>query len=284
MTRPVTRLPSVRPDAKGSSPLQRALAGARREDRCALILSAVAGFPDQATSRAVQHLFAQSADMVQLRVPHLDMVRDGPAVRQAARTALQAGFRMPQLFAAAQELTASTGVAVLVSSHWQPVHAYGAARFAQHAAHAGICAVLIRDLPLDQAGPWRAIAHCAPLGTAALLAPTVQPDRLARIVSHATGLIYVPATTGLTGNTEPIGPHLPTLTGRVRALTSLPVAAATGLSAPSQVRTAAAWVDAVVVGSAVLRRIQAEPRAPIAVAASAARDFAAALRPKGPGT
>ncbi|MCW8101721.1 tryptophan synthase subunit alpha [Streptomyces tauricus] len=263
-----------------SSRLQRALSGAQRTDRCALILSTVVGFPDRLTCRSVLHLLAQSADIVQLRIPHLDMVRDGLAVRQAARTALQAGFRTPDVFAAARELATGTRAAVLISSHWQPVHVYGAARFAQHAANAGVDAVHIRDLPLDQAGPWRAIARTTGLGTIPLLSPTVAPDRLARIVGHATGLIYAPATTGLTGNTEPIGNHLTSLVSQVRALTSLPVAAAVGLSAPDQVRTAAAWVDAVAVGSAVVRRIQSEPQAPLAAAAAVARTFAAALRPK----
>ncbi|MBQ0850358.1 tryptophan synthase subunit alpha [Streptomyces sp. NPDC057621] len=281
-------VPAARVDGFGpvvgssSSRLQRALSGARRLDRCALILSAVVGFPDRLTCRSVLHLLAQSADIVQLRIPHLDMVRDGLAVRQAARTALQAGFRMPDVFAAARELGRGTRAAVLISSHWQPVHDYGAARFAQHAADVGVDAVLIRDLPLDHAGPWRAIARTTGLGTIPLLAPTTTPDRLARIVGHATGLIYAPATTGLTGNAEPVGPHLPDLTSQVRALTSLSVAAATGLSTPDQVRTAAAWVDAVVVGSAIMRRIQAEPQTPLAAAAAAARDFAAALYPKAP--
>ncbi|WP_413754802.1 tryptophan synthase subunit alpha [Streptomyces sp. MMBL 11-3] len=270
----------MRPDAHGSLRLQLALAAVRRRLRCALILSTVAGFPDPLTSRAVQHLLAQSADVIQLRVPHPDMVRDGPAMRQAARTALQAGFHMPHLFDAAQELTIGTRIPVVVSSHWQPVHTYGAARFAQHAAAAGVGAVLIRDLPLDQAAPWRAIARTAGLGTIPLLAPTVEPDRLARITAHATGLIYASATSGLTGNTEPVGTHLPTLSSQVRDLTPVPVAAAVGLSTPDQVRTTAAWVDAVVVGSAVVRRIQATPHAPAAAAASAARAFAAALRPR----
>ncbi|MFE7077346.1 tryptophan synthase subunit alpha [Streptomyces sp. NPDC057620] len=274
---PVTRLG---PAPGGSSRLHHALTRAQRHDRCALILSLPVGFPDRQTGRSVLHLLAQSADIVQLRVPHLDMVRDGLAVRQAARTALQGGFRMPDVFAAARELETATRAAVLVSSHWQPVHDFGAARFAQHAADAGVDAVLIRDLPLDQAGPWRAIARTAGLGTIPLLSPTVAPDRLARIVGHATGLIYAPATTGLTGNTEPLGNHLPALVSQVRTLTSLPVAAAIGLSTPDQVRTAAAWVDAVAVGSAVIRRIQTDPRSPLAAAAGAARDFAAALRPK----
>ncbi|MFF3489372.1 tryptophan synthase subunit alpha [Streptomyces sp. NPDC002701] len=281
MTLSAVPAPRVRrPDPSGSLRLQLTFADTRRQERCALILSTVAGFPDPLTGRAVQHLLAQSADIVQLRVPHVDMVRDGPAVRQAARTALQAGFRMPETFAAAQELTAGTRVPVVISTHWQPVHTYGAARFAHHAAAAGVGAVLIRDLPLDQARPWRAIARTASLGTIPLLAPTVKPDRLERIVTHATGLIYASATTGLTGNTEPVGSHLPALISQVRDLTTLPVAATTGLSTPNQVRTAAAWVDAVVVHSAVIRRIQAEPRAPIAAAASIARTLAAALRPK----
>ncbi|MEU0038289.1 tryptophan synthase subunit alpha [Streptomyces sp. NPDC006333] len=270
------------PGACGAgSRLHQVITAAQAQDRCALGMYLPVGYPNRLIGMDALHLLAQSADVLELGVPYADGVLDGPVIQHASRTALDAGFRIEDLFAAARELSSSSRAALVAMSYWQPVHAYGPLRFATAAAAAGIDAVLIPDLPIEEAtSSWTAAARATGLGTIPLVSHRTQPDRLARIVAAATGMLYAAATDGVTGNPQPVSPRLPDLIARIRGLASLPVAAGIGISTPAQARTAAAWADVVVVGSAVIRRMQASPRAQTAAAAAAGRDFAAALRPR----
>ncbi|MFJ4836250.1 tryptophan synthase subunit alpha [Streptomyces sp. NPDC088747] len=265
--------------SRSSTRLDRVLETSRVQGRVALGLYLPVGYPTPATGLNALHLLAQTADVIELGVPYRDGVLDGPVFQQASHTALNAGFRMEHLFEAARELSATSPTALLVMSYWQPLHAYGPARFPREAAAAGIDGVLVPDLPLEEAALWLAAARTSGIATIPLVSRRTAPARLARIVAEATGMLYAPATDGVTGNSQPLSPHLPDLIARLHLLTSLPVAAGIGISTPAQARTAAAWADVVMVGSAVMRRIQASPHAPTAAAAAAARDFAAALRP-----
>ncbi|MEU1500523.1 tryptophan synthase subunit alpha [Streptomyces sp. NPDC005732] len=267
--------------ASAGSRLQQAIASAQAADRCALGTYLPVGYPNRLIGMDALHLLAQSADVIELGVPYADGLLDGPVVQQASRTALDAGFRIEDLFAVARELSTSSSAALVAMSYWQPVHAYGPLRFAAAAAAAGVDAVLIPDLPMEEAtASWTAAARATGLGTIPLVSHRTRPDRLARTVAAATGMVYAAATDGVTGNPQPVSPRLPGLVARIRDLSSVPVAAGIGISTPAQARTAAAWVDVVVVGSAVIRRMEASPRAQTAAAADAGRDFAAALRPR----
>ncbi|MFG2425657.1 tryptophan synthase subunit alpha [Streptomyces sp. NPDC048448] len=267
------------PSGPGSR-LQQVITAAQAHDRCALGMYLPVGYPNRLIGMDALHLLAQSADVIELGVPYADGVLDGPVIQQASQTALDAGFRMEDVFAAARELSTTSSTALVVMSYWQPVHAYGPLRFAAAAAAAGIDAVLIPDLPIEEAAPWLAAAWATGLGTIPIVSHRIQPDRLARTVAAATGMLYAAATDGVTGNPQPVSPRLPGLITRIRNLTSLPVATGIGISTPAQARTAAVWADVVVVGSAVIRRMEASPRAQTAAAAAAGRDFAAALRPR----
>ena len=275
---PLPWVPHGTEQASAGSRLQQVITAVQAQDRCALGTFLPVGYPNRLTSVDALHLLAQSADVIELGVPYAGGVLDGPVVQQASQTALDAGFRMEDVFAAARELSSTSPTALVAMSYWQPVHAYGPLRFATAAAAAGIDAVLIPDLPIEEATPWLAAAWATGLGAIPLVSHRTQQDRLARTVAAATGMLYAAATDGVTGNPEPVSPRLPGLITRLRNLTSLPVATGIGISTPAQARTAAIWADVVVVGSAVIRRMQARPRGEIAGAAAAGRDFAAALR------
>ncbi|MER7688812.1 tryptophan synthase subunit alpha [Streptomyces sp. NPDC097610] len=277
---PVSAPPWWRPSIAGAS-LQRAIEAAQAKERCALATYLPVGYPDRIRGMDALHLLARTADVIKLGVPHPDGAFDGPVIKEASRTALAEGFRMEDLFAAARELSAnsaSSAAALLVTSYWQPIRAYGPARFTAQAAAAGISGVLVPDLPIEEARPWLDAARSAGLAAIPLVSPRTAPGRLAAITAAATGMVYAPATDGVTGNGGPISPRLPGLVAHLRSLTHLPIAAGIGISTPAQARTAATWADLVVIGSAVIRRMHAQPNAPADAAAAAARAVTDAIR------
>jgi len=88
-----------------------------------------------------------------------------------------------------------------------------------------------------------------------LVAPTTSRERIKQIVSRADGFIYYVSREGVTGErdalSETIGEHV----AMIRRETDLPVAVGFGISNAAQAAQVASVADAVVVGSAIVRRI-----------------------------
>lgn len=255
------------------------LAASRAQRRAALGLYLPVGYPSASASAEALHALARSADVLELGVPHHACHLDGPLIQQAAAQALAEGaFRMRDLFTITAELSANTAAALVVMTYWSPVAQFGARRFAELFKAAGGDAVLIPDLPEAAVTAWQKAARDAGLHTIPLVPPQASPAHLATIGAAYSGMVYTPAAPGRTGSQLPLSPHLPRRVHRLRTATGLPVALGIGISTPAHAEQAAAVADAVVVGSAVIRRMRAAPNTPIAAAAAAARDFADAVR------
>ncbi|MFJ8158380.1 tryptophan synthase subunit alpha [Streptomyces sp. NPDC094468] len=265
------------PPSWAAARLAYALDTSRDQQRAALGLYLPVGYPTRELSLDALHLMAQSADILELGIPHQSPM-DGPVIQRAATQALESGFRMDDVFAAATELTASTTVALTAMSYWDPIREYGPVAFARRFAAAGGGAVLVPDLPDADAWSWQRTAHQEGLYTIALVPAHASAQHLAALGTQTSGMVYAPATAGRTGTRRPLSRHLPRLVDRLRTATGLPVAVGIGLTTPARAAKASAYADVVVVGTAVIRCMQTQPHRPALAAADASRDFAAAIR------
>ncbi|MEU7072907.1 tryptophan synthase subunit alpha [Streptomyces narbonensis] len=239
--------------------MTQALAHARRRGRAALAAYLPAGYPTFAQSLDTLHLLATTADVLEIGLPYTDPLMDGPVIQHAAEQALRAGFRTEHLFTIVRELAAASRTALVVMTYWQPVHHFGPRRFAQRLAAAGGTGVIIPDLPVDEATEWLDAAHEHHLDTVFVVAPNATDQRLARVCAAASGMVYAPATTGVTGAQGPLHPDLPAFVNRLRTLTHLPVGVGIGVSTPAQAALVGTYADAVIVGSAFIRAIDSAP-------------------------
>jgi tryptophan synthase alpha chain len=235
---------------------------APRAQRAALIPYLTGGFPDRETSaRLVVELIAAGADIVELGVPFSDPIADGPVVQRSTHEALAAGVTPDDVFGIAA--THSAAAPFVLLTYLNPVLAYGPARFFARAAASGVEALVIPDLPLDEAaGPAAAVGADAG-GLAALAAahgvalvplatPTSTDARLDLVAEAATAFVYCVAVTGVTGARADVGDELPALIERLRARTDVPLAVGFGISTPEQAARVADLADGVIVGSALI--------------------------------
>ena len=75
------------------------------------------------------------------------------------------------------------------------------------------------------------------------------------VAEQASGFIYCISVTGVTGSRQTIGAEVDSLLGRIRAMTSTPLALGFGLSKPEHLLSLHGKVDAAIVGSALLEAI-----------------------------
>ena len=135
----------------------------------------------------------------------------------------------------------------------------GLPTFAQEAKAAGIYAVLVVDLPPEEATHYSSLLASAGLKTVFLASPTTPPERIAKIGTASTGFIYYVSRAGVTGIQSAVSLTLADEVAEVRKLTSQPLAIGFGVSNGEQAAQVSGIGDAVVVGSALVKCIEDDP-------------------------
>jgi tryptophan synthase alpha chain len=232
-----------------------AYAKARADGRAALVGYLPAGFPSyDGGIAALTAMVKAGVDIVEVGVPYSDPVIDGPTIQAAADVALRNGTRVADVLRTV-EAVAGTGAAVVVMTYWNPVLRYGVERFARDLAAAGGSGLITPDLIPEEAGDWLAAAEAADLERIFLVAPSSTQARITSTVAACRGWVYAASTMGVTGTREQTSSAAPALVDRVRAATSLPVGVGLGVSSGDQAAEVASYADAVIVGSAFVRRV-----------------------------
>jgi tryptophan synthase alpha chain len=241
--------------------LQAAFERARAESRPALINYLIPGYPSLPEADALfDALVAGGADIVEIELPFSDPLADGTTIQRAAFEALEHGTTPRdciEFAARARERHETTPIVFM--SYLNPVLAFGLERFAAAAAAAGADAVILVDLPPEEAEAARAAFSALGLDLIFLVAPTSSDRRLELIAAQASGFVYCVSVAGVTGSRESLPPGLAEFLGRVRRCTSLPLAVGFGISRREHVESLTGLADGVVVGSGIINAIAASP-------------------------
>jgi len=230
--------------------------GLRAQSKKALIAYISAGDPHLAATRELAlALEGAGVDILELGVPFSDPLADGIVNQLAASRALAAGTTVRGVLDAIRELRRESQIPIVLYTYMNPIYRYGFAEFHRDAEAAGVDGLLILDLPPDEDVRNAELATTSGLKRIRLIAPTTPPSRIAQLTGGASGFVYYVSREGVTGERQDVAASLPERVRAIRATTSLPIAVGFGISSPEQVREVARHADAVVVGSAIVKRI-----------------------------
>jgi tryptophan synthase alpha chain len=229
----------------------------RRDRRKGLIAYLTAGDPSlDRTPALVEALVSGGADLIELGVPFSDPIADGPVIQRAGERALKAGATLRGVLDTARIIRSRSDVPLLLFTYLNPVMRYGLDRLAHDANACGVDGCLLTDASVEEAQAYVEAMHHHGLDTVFLAAPTSTPRRLELVARYSTGFVYLVSRTGVTGERETLSGAVAPLIQAVRAVTSLPLAVGFGISRPEQVAELGRQVEAVVVGSALVRVIE----------------------------
>ncbi|MBV9501754.1 MAG: tryptophan synthase subunit alpha [Acidobacteriaceae bacterium] len=229
----------------------------KAEGRKAFIAYLTGGDPSpDHTASLILALERGGADLIELGVPFSDPIADGPVIQRASERALQAGTTVPKLLTIVRQVRQHSEIPIILFSYLNPLLRYGFERLARDTADAGIDGVLLTDLSVEEAAEPvnRLREYC--LDTVFLAAPTSTERRLQLVAEHSSAFVYLVSRTGVTGEQVSLSQAAAPLVNRMRRLTSLPLAVGFGISTPEQVAQVAEIADGVVVGTAIVRRIE----------------------------
>ena len=246
-----------------TSKLDRTFAQLRQRGEKALIAYVMAGDPSlQETEQLVVELEQAGADIIELGVPFSDPIADGPVIQQAAERALLSGTSLQAILSMVARLRVRTQIPLVLMAYYNSIHAFGPERFCQESAQVGVDGLILPDMPPDEAGPLKGPAAAAGLPLIFLLAPTSTAERRTFVAHQSQGFVYYVSLTGITGakllDLADVGKNVE----KIRKVTKVPVAVGFGVATPEDAAKVAAIADGVIVGSAIVKQIDAHRQKP----------------------
>ena len=203
---------------------------------------------------------------------------DGPVIQKACERALAHGTSTHDVLAmvkAFRERDSETPVVLM--GYLNPVEALGYENFAKAASQAGVDGILLVDLPPEEALEIKPVMDAHGLDMIFLVAPTTSDARIKLIGKAGSGYLYYVSLKGVTGSASL---NVDEVAGRVetiRNLAQLPIGVGFGIKDAESAQAVSRVSDGVVVGSALVNQIAANPDNPEAIN-KAISDILAAMR------
>jgi len=229
----------------------------KKEKRRAFIAYICAGDPDiSTTERLVLEFDRTGVDIVELGIPFSDPLADGPTIQKASQRALKGKMTLGKLFSLISSLRKKTDIPIVLMGYYNLVYNYGIVRFIKEARQSGADGVIIPDLIPEEADELIFVARQCDFKTIFLAAPTSTKKRMRLIAQKSTGFIYYVSLAGVTGAREVLPTHIREHIRTIKRLSSKPVCVGFGVSTPKQVKRLSLYCDGVIVGSAIIDKIE----------------------------
>ena len=231
----------------------------RAAKRTAFMPFLAAGDPDLAFTREVLPVMASAgASLVELGFPFSDPIADGPVIQASYPRALAKGIKVADLFQTVRDATTSPGwsTPLVGMASYTLMYRRGPAVFLDEAKAAGLSGAVVPDLPAEEAEELAKLAAERDFKLILLVTPTTSPKRAERVVKACSGFVYVVSVVGITGERDKLPTELRDMLTRLRSMTDLPLCVGFGVSKPDQVRELKTMADGVIVGSAVVKKLE----------------------------
>jgi tryptophan synthase alpha chain len=152
------------------------------KQRQAFVAYITAGHPNLAyTEQAALALIRGGVDILEMGLPFSDPIADGPSIQAAMQTALNAGVNLNAVLNCIQKIKQQTSVPIVLFSYYNPLLAVGLDEALKRAVQAGVDAVLIVDLPLEESETYFELCRQHKLEPVGLLAPSTHAARIKKI-------------------------------------------------------------------------------------------------------
>ncbi|MDP1770649.1 MAG: tryptophan synthase subunit alpha [Methylobacter sp.] len=230
-----------------------------KSGRKALVPFITAGDPRPDFTLPMMHAMVEAGvDVIELGVPFSDPMADGPVIQRASERALDHKMSLRRTLAIATEFRKTNQhTPVVLMGYVNPIEAMGYEDFANAAQRAEIDGVLTVDLPPEEAEECVALLKARDIDPIFLLAPNSTDERIKKMDAAGSGYIYYVSLKGVTGAGHLNTADVETKLNQIKANTRLPVAIGFGVKDAQTAKTVANLGDGVVVGSALISKIEA---------------------------
>ena len=240
------------------SRLPACFANCRTAGRKALIPYVTAGDPEPGVTVSLMHAMVEAgADILELGVPFSDPMAEGPVIQRAMERALEHDVTLDDVLGMVKEFRQQNSeTPVVLMGYLNPVEVKGYREFAALASQAGVDGILVVDMPPEEAVDLVSALQEHDLDMIFLVAPTTDKTRIAAITKAGSGFIYYVSLKGVTGAGHLDIDAVKDRVSEIRELTELPVGVGFGIKDAASAASISSVADAVVVGSALVRKVE----------------------------
>ena len=229
----------------------------KKQKKKGLITFITAGDPNyDASLEILKKLPEAGADIIEIGMPFTDPMADGPGIQASYLRALEAGQTLKKTIQLVKEFREfNSSIPIVLMGYYNPIYKYGVDLFLKDIKAIGVDGLIIVDLP-----PEADVELCIPslkknIDFIRLATPTSSEERLPIIINNASGFLYYVSVAGITGSKTPEITSIKNKVEIIRKFTKLPIAVGFGIRTPEQAVNIAKTADAVVVGSAIIDKI-----------------------------
>jgi tryptophan synthase alpha chain len=235
----------------------------KRDGRAAFVAYICAGDPTlEKTGELVPALEESGVDIVELGVPFSDPLADGVVNQRASERALKNNVSLKDILGLVTAIRSKTSIPIVLFTYINPVIRFGIEQFPSAAKESGVDGVLALDYPPQEWEQYKRGMDEAGVDTIGLIAPTSSEERIELIARGTSGFVYYVSRTGVTGVRESVQDTVQPMVARIKEKTDVPVVVGFGISTPEQVAQIAGFADGVVVGSAIVSKVEENVSSP----------------------
>ncbi len=216
------------------------------------------GDPDtETTYKTVVAAAKNGADLIELGIPFSDPTAEGPVIQGANIRALAGGITTDKVFDLVRKIRQDVSIPLVFMTYANVVFSYGADRFIKTCSEIGIDGLILPDIPYEEKDEFEPFCEKYDVDLISMVAPTSE-DRVTMIAKEAKGFIYIVSSMGVTGMRSSFSSDLGAVVAKIREVTDVPCAIGFGISNPEQANKMAQVADGVIVGSAVVKILEAK--------------------------
>jgi tryptophan synthase alpha chain len=244
----------------GANPINDLFGRLRHSREKAFIPFLSAGDPDIAsTSKLIRELDSLGSHLIEIGFPFSDPIADGPVIQASYTRALDRGLKLDDIFRCVEEVKRKgnpVAAPIVGMASYSLLFRKGIEAFVDRAIASGFSGAIVPDLPVEEAEPLAKFVAAKDFRLILLVTPTTPAKRAERIVRLSTGFVYCVSVAGITGERDRLPDELLEQLRRLRTMTDLPLCVGFGISKPAHVQMLREIADGIIVGSAIVRRLE----------------------------
>lgn len=214
------------------------------------------GAPDvETTIEAVRQAEANGASLIELGLPFSDPMADGPVIQTASVIALKNHMTLGKELEVLRAIRKFSDIPIVGMGYINNMYHYGFEQFVKDFKEAGMDGIIVPDVPHEESGEMRRICAEYDFVLAEFITPGTTEQRMEDTCQDARGFIYCVSNNGVTGVKNVDYRVIGGVCEKARKFTDTPLAVGFGIGSAEAAVAAAAHADAVIVGSAVVKRL-----------------------------
>lgn len=228
----------------------------KEKGKKAFISFITAGDPTiEDTKNIIYALEEAGTDIIEIGIPYSDPLADGPVIQNAALRAFKNNIKVKDIMAMVKDIRKKTDIPLVYLVYINTILVYGKEKFIKECADIGIDGLVIPDLPLEERDEIKDIIDNTNVALIPLVAPTSK-ERIKEIVKDSIGFVYCVSSLGVTGRKSDFYKDVTAYLEDVKSKSHIPIAVGFGISTKEDILKFYPYVDGVIVGSAIVKKIE----------------------------